>query len=101
MCCFPIQGRHLNYQTTLTDRFERENPGANGSFSLQPVRDIHLSSGVMDDYAQQSDSRYLHIFASIGLLILIIACINYVNMATARADKRVREIGVRKVIGAE
>ena len=96
----PDPGKASELSDYLTDRFERENPGANGSFSLQPVRDIHLSSGVMDDYAQQSDSRYLHIFASIGLLILIIACINYVNMATARADKRVREIGVRKVIGA-
>ena len=84
----------------LTDRYEKDNPGAIGSFSLQPIRDIHLASGVQDDYTPQGDSRYLLIFGSIGILILVLACINYVNLATARADRRVREVGVRKVIGA-
>ncbi len=66
---------------------------------LQPVTDIHLHSKLDYDTANGSIT-YVYIFTVIGLLILTIAIINYVNLATARSSIRVKEIGVRKVIGS-
>lgn len=66
---------------------------------LQPLTDIHLHSKL--DYDTNNGSiTYVYIFTVIGLLILAIAIINYVNLATARSSIRVKEIGVRKVIGS-
>lgn len=84
----------------LTDKYLADSPGAVGSYSLQPVTDIHLHSGATDDYAAQGEAWHLTLFGAIGFLIMALACINYVNMATARATRRVREVGVRKVVGA-
>ncbi|MDW7691454.1 FtsX-like permease family protein [Flammeovirgaceae bacterium SG7u.111] len=67
---------------------------------LQPFQDIHLSSGIDYDFDTKTDSQYLYTFAGIALLILVIACINYINLSTARATERAREVGVRKVLGA-
>lgn len=84
----------------LDEHLSEENPGMIASFSMQPVTDIHLRSKVQDDYAPTGDVRYLYLFGLIGVLILALAGINYVNMAAAQASRRTREIGVRKVIGA-
>jgi len=65
--------------------------------NLQPVTDIHLRPDNKDNSAIQSLTLYL----SLGVIILIIACINYVNLATARSSIRMREIGIRKTIGAQ
>jgi len=64
---------------------------------LQPVTDIHLRPDNKDNSAVRSLTLYL----SLGIIILIIACINYVNLATARSSIRMREIGIRKTIGAQ
>ena len=61
-------------------------------YHLQPVPAIHLQS--------DTDALYLYLFAAIAVLILLIACINYMNLATARATRRAREVGLRKVVGA-
>ncbi|GAB5518050.1 MAG: ABC transporter permease [Rhodothermales bacterium] len=67
----------------------------------QPLLSIHLHSPPLNrDVAPQSDIRYLYLFGAIGLLILLMATINYVNLATARAVERCREVGVRKALGA-
>jgi putative ABC transport system permease protein len=68
--------------------------------SFQPVPSIHLHSAIPDEPFANSDIRYVYIFSSIALLILFIACINYVNLSTARSLQRVKEVGVRKVLGA-
>jgi putative ABC transport system permease protein len=77
-------------------------PEATISVRLQPLRDIHLrSSYAIDlDGASQIRAQYIQIFAGIALVVLLIACINYMNLATARAGLRSREVGVRKVVGA-
>jgi len=71
---------------------------------LQPMEDIHLKSGHIKFQTynyHQGDIQQVRIFSVIALLILIVACINYINLATSMALKRSREVGVRKVAGAD
>ena len=70
-------------------------------FFLQPLTRIHLNSQVNFEFSQTNDMKYIYLFTSIALLILLIASINYMNLSTARASLRAKEIGVRKVIGAQ
>ena len=67
---------------------------------LQPLRDIHLRSHFKFDMEGHGDIRYVYIFSIAALLILIIACINFMNLATARSAGRAKEVGIRKVAGA-
>ncbi len=69
-------------------------------YSLFPMVDIHLYSDRDDELTANSDIKYVWIFSIIGLFILLIACINFMNLSTARSAIRAKEIGVRKVIGA-
>jgi putative ABC transport system permease protein len=74
------------------------------SFSLQPFMDIHLDNGMDNDrngITRTSNPVYSYILGGIGLFILIIACINFVNLAVARSLNRAKEIGIRKVIGGQ
>lgn len=71
------------------------------ALALQPITDIHLTTDVRWDIGSNSDKRHLYIFSAVAALILFIACINFVNLATARAAQRAKEIGVRKVVGAD
>jgi ABC-type antimicrobial peptide transport system permease subunit len=70
------------------------------SLSLQPVTDIHLRSGRMWGIGGTGDIKYVYIFAIISGFILLLACINFMNLATARAGNRAKEVGLRKAIGA-
>lgn len=67
---------------------------------LQPVKDIHLRSHLDYEISPNGNIMYIYIFLCIGLLTLLIACINYMNLATARASARIREVGVRKSMGS-
>ncbi|SEW53514.1 ABC transporter permease [Chitinophaga arvensicola] len=67
---------------------------------LQSVRDIHLHSHLDYEISSNGNILYIYIFLCIGLLTLLIACINYMNLATARAATRVKEVGVRKSMGS-
>lgn len=67
---------------------------------LQPVEDIHLHSHLGYEISPNGNILYIYIFLCIGLLTLLIACINYMNLATARASARIREVGVRKSMGS-
>lgn len=79
---------------------ERSPMGSAAEFRLQPMTSVYLDSRVVDDYASVGDMRYLLIFGTIGMLILILAIINYTNLATAQALRRAREVGIRQVVGA-
>jgi putative ABC transport system permease protein len=68
---------------------------------LQPLKKIHLFSRLSSDLGTNNDIRLIRAFAAIALLILCIACINFMNLATARSAGRAREVGLRKVLGAE
>ena len=67
---------------------------------LLPLTDIHLHSHLDSEIEENGDMKRVMVFAIIALLILFIACINYMNLSTARAATRAKEIGVRKVVGA-
>jgi putative ABC transport system permease protein len=69
-------------------------------FRLQPLTDIHLRSKLQREFGGNGDILYVYVFSAIALVILAIACINFMNLATARSARRAREIGMRKVVGA-
>jgi putative ABC transport system permease protein len=71
------------------------------SLALQKLTDIHLKSNLDSEIEPNSDIKRVWIFSAIALFILLIACINYMNLSTARSALRAREIGVRKVVGAQ
>ena len=87
---------------TMTDVVGRyDSEGAkDAAVYLQPLTDVHLNPTVGSD-GRTGPTQYLMMFALAALLVLVIACINYMNLATARAADRAREVGVRKSIGAD
>ncbi|MDX1586248.1 MAG: ABC transporter permease, partial [Balneolaceae bacterium] len=68
---------------------------------LQNLEDIYLKSNLFAEHGDSLDISYVYIFTAIGFLILLIACINFINMATAKGMERAREVGMRKVLGAD
>ncbi|WP_431210520.1 ABC transporter permease [Puia sp. P3] len=78
----------------------RMQPGTQYAMELQPLTSIHLHSHLDYEMARNGDVRYVWLFSAIAFLVLIIAIINYINLATARSSLRLKEIGVRKVIGS-
>lgn len=85
---------------TLPKKYLREDLANSRNFSMQAVTDIHLHSQRENEYTANGDITYVYMFAAIALFILLIACINFMNLATARSVKRAREVGMRKVLGA-
>ena len=69
-------------------------------YHLQPIRDIHLKSNLRYDAANNGSLARTRIFSIVGIIVLLLACINYINLTTAGAVKRAKETAVRKVIGA-
>lgn len=68
---------------------------------LQPLKDLHLHSNLDYDIDSRGSLSMIYIFLAIALFILMIACINFMNLATARSIQRAKEVGLRKVVGAE
>ena len=76
--------------------------GFHKSLNLQNITDIHLySKDISNQLSPVSDINFLYVLLLLALFIQLVACINFINLSTARAGKRAREIGVRKVIGAD
>jgi putative ABC transport system permease protein len=69
-------------------------------YYLQPLTDIHLKSKLAAEIEGNGDIRYVYVFSLIAMFILLIACINFMNLSTARSAKRGKEVGLRKVLGA-
>lgn len=69
-------------------------------FALQPLKDIHLNSNTTTEFEPGGNATYVYIFAGVAIFMLIVACINFINLSTASASKRAKEVGVRKVAGS-
>ena len=85
----------------FTDTYLGQNPDVTRHFYLQPLSRIHLYSQADYGIAGGGDIFYVYMFSSIAVIILLIACINFINLSTARSSTRAKEVGVRKVMGAE
>ncbi len=70
------------------------------SVQLQPLRDIHLYSNYEGEIEQNSSITFVRVFMVVAFLVLLIACFNFINLATARSAWRAKEVGIRKVVGA-
>lgn len=77
-----------------------EKLAASYAQSLQPLTSIHLHSNLFREMQANSDITYVYMISAVGFFILLIACINFMNLTTARATTRAKEVGVRKVSGA-
>jgi len=79
---------------------EHQPDGVKAAFQLQPLTSIHLHSNLQVDLPGHGNSQYVSIFFIVAIFILIVACINFMNLATARSARRAKEVGLRKVVGA-
>ena len=77
-----------------------EQSGNYYRFSLTPLSKIHLQSNIRDEFEANGSIQTVYIFIAIAVLILLIACVNFMNLSTARSSNRAKEVGVRKVLGS-
>ncbi|SHN33713.1 ABC transporter permease [Mucilaginibacter sp. OK098] len=87
-------------ETQINQIFKKYSPEMKAVFQLQPLTKIHLGPDRLGDFPGHGNAQYVSIFFIIAILILIVACINFMNLATARSARRAKEIGLRKVSGA-
>jgi putative ABC transport system permease protein len=76
------------------------NQGNKYNYFLQKLTDIHLDPSISQEFKPAADPKYLYIFGSISILIVLIAAINFMNLATAQATRRSKEVGIKKVGGS-
>src|SRR5690606_30099895 len=69
-------------------------------FALQPLTDIHLNSYTTTEFEPGGNKTFVYIFSGVALFMVVVACINFVNLSTAGASKRAKEVGIRKVVGS-
>ncbi|MFC2165043.1 ABC transporter permease [Acidobacteriota bacterium] len=79
---------------------EMDTEDMNAEFYLQALTDIHFHSDLLAELEPNSDIKYVYIFSAIALFVLLIAAINFMNLSTARAAGRSKEVGIRKVLGS-
>ncbi|QTE38289.1 ABC transporter permease [Mucilaginibacter gossypii] len=77
-----------------------EGSGNKYQLSLMPLKDIHLKSNLVSELDHNGNIQYVYIFGAVAIFILLIACVNFMNLSTARSANRAREVGVRKVLGS-
>jgi putative ABC transport system permease protein len=82
------------------DEFKRK--GGKWDLHLQPLVDLHLySANIGTRFFEQGDIKYIYIFSAVGLFIMLLACVNFMNLSTAQSSKRAKEVGIRKVLGSQ
>ena len=87
----------------FVNKFITNNPQADGKndIHLQQLTDIHLHSHLVGEIDTNGNITYVYVFAGVALFILLIACFNFTNLTTARSLTRAKEVGLRKVVGAD
>jgi len=95
--------RHLGpevqqYMGISLEEFSKK--GNKYRFFLQNLKDIHLDPSIQQEFKAASDPKYLMIFGAIAILIVLIAAINFMNLSTAQASKRAKEVGIKKIGGS-
>ena len=88
------------FEANLKTHVKKYNPETRDAYFIQPLTAIHLTSNLKGELEPNGDAADLKIITVIAFFVIITACVNYINLATARATKRAREVGVRKVSGA-
>lgn len=82
--------------------FEQYQAAGNGyRYFLQPLQSIHLYSNLEGEFKPNGNITYVYVFISISIFVLLIACVNFMNLATARSADRAKEVGIRKVMGSD
>ena len=94
---FPFAKKYMNIES----RAAFTKAGNRLEYSLMPIRDIHLYSKLSQEMRPTGTIEYVYIFSAIALFILIIACVNFMNLTTAHSANRAKEVGIRKVLGTE
>jgi len=102
---YPVQNMIARFPSFIDQHMDHKDygptPSKFTSLGLQKLTDIHLHSHTDYEAEENGDIKRVYIFSAIAIFILMIACINYMNLSTARSALRAREIGIRKVVGAE
>ena len=94
------KANHKAVSRKITNVIKEHEDSAIATISLQSVKDIHLYSSHIWGLGGDGEIKYVYIFSAIAIFILLTACINFMNLATARSAKRAKEVGLRKVVGA-
>lgn len=94
-----LEELEAKFETFLGKHMTRSD-GPSNRYFLQPLKRIHLYSDMISEYGQQGSARVVALLSGIAFLILLVACVNYINLATARSLQRAKEVGVRKTVGA-
>src|SRR5262249_54683812 len=92
-------GRDLEQQLHSSMK-DLQNKGNHFIYHLMPLRSIHLYSNKQYEMEANSDATYVYIFSVVAVFILLIACVNFMNLSTARSANRAKEVGIRKVSGS-
>lgn len=87
--------------TGIKSMEEFEKAGNRLSYTLMPLKDIHLNSASFPELGVNGNRQNVYIFSAVAFFILLIACINFMNLSTARSANRAKEVGIRKVLGTD
>ena len=95
-----IAGLEKKVLQLIKDRTDNENPTTRGNIILHPMNKWRLYSEFKNGFNVGGRVEYVHLFSWIAVIILIIACVNFMNLSTARSEKRAKEVGIRKTLGS-
>jgi len=90
----------IKFNQRMDQIYKKHASGLKANFQLQPLTSIHLHSNLQVDLPGHGNIQYVNIFFVVAIFILAVACINFMNLATARSARRAKEVGLRKVVGA-